>query len=311
MFHYRKIESLDAAENVFFQRQLEEIAAESFDVKYAELKGRKFLPTKQLAAGAETYTYRQYDWRAKPAPMIDMADDLPLANTKGTEFSFSLRSFGLAFSYSLDEIQAAMKGGRPLERERAYATRQGLAQYLDDVCATGDSTFGLKGLLNIASTATYTVPADGTGSSKLWTTKTPDQILRDMNGMISQVITDTKEVESPKRLVLPTAALQYISNTARSSTSDTTILEFFKGTRTDVEVVGWERNSAAGGSSDGRMVAYDPKLQNLHLLMSIEYEQLAPQQKNFVYVVNARLKTGGVVAPYPKSVIYGDGITPA
>lgn len=308
MFHYRNSPHLDAAENSYFSRQLEEIAAESYDVKYAELKGRKFLPTKNLAHGTESYTYRQYDWRAKAAPMIDMSDDLPMANTLGSEFTFPLRSFGLAFSYSLDEIQASMKGGRPLERERAEACRLGLAQYIDGVCATGDTTFGLKGLLNLANTETYATPAGAAGGKNWFGTnaKTPDEVIKDMNAMIRQIVANSKEVERPTKMLLPTELDEYISSTPRSIHSDVTIKEFFQRTQPSCQLESWERLVDAGTGASRRIVAYDPKAVNLHLLMAIEYEQLAPQQKNFVYVVNARIKTGGVVAPYPRSVLYGD-----
>lgn len=307
-FFYSAVPHLDAAENVFFKRQLEEIAAESFDPKYAKLIGRMMLPTKSLSAGAETYTYRSFDKRAKAAPMVDMGDDLPLVNAVGTEYTFALRSFGLAFHYTRDEIQAAAKGGFALERERASACRDGLAQYLDDVCLSGDSTFGLKGLTNLSSTNTYSVPADGTGSSKAFADKTPAQILRDMNALVSTVKVATKDIESPTRIVLPIAAYEHISATARSDNSDVSILNYFKMNRPGVEVMSWEKLSTAGSGGVSRAVAYDPKASNLHLLMAIEYEQLAPQERNFNYIVNARLKTGGVVSPYPKSILYADGV---
>lgn len=297
---------LDAAENVFFQRELEEIDLQAKDVKYAKLKGRQLVPTKSVGPATETYTYRQFDKRAKPAPMIDLADDLPMANVKGAEFSFNLRSYGLAFQYSRDEIRAAQKVGIPLDTDRATAVREGLAQYLDAVCATGDSTFGLKGLLNLASTETYNTPTGAAGGKNWFGTnaKTPDEIIADLNGMKRQVITNSKEVESPKRLLLATDLHEFISNTPRSSTSDTTILKWWQGNNPDVMIERWERCAGAGTGSSRRTVMYDPA--NLYLLMAIEYEQLAPQERNFVYVVNARLKTGGVVCPYPKSVIYGD-----
>jgi hypothetical protein len=299
---------LDAAENVFFQRQLEEIDALARDVKYAKLKGRMFIPTKPLGAATETYTYRQFDKRAKPAPMQDHSDDLPLVNVHGSEFSFPLRSFGLAFGYTRDEIAAAAMGGVPLDTMRATACREGLAQYIDAVCAVGDSTFGLKGLLTLANTEVYTTPAGAAGGKNwFWTNKkTPDEIIADLNGMKRQVIVNSKEIESPTRLILATALHEYISNTARASVSDTTILKFWSMNNPDVEITRWERCAGAGTSTSNRTVMYDPSVLNLSLLMAIEYEQLAPQFKNFTSVVNARVKTGGVVAPYPKSVIYGD-----
>jgi hypothetical protein len=296
---------LDAAETVFFLQQLKEIEGRAFATKYAELKGRKMVPTKSVSEGTEVYEYRMMDKRGTPAPMVDMSDDLPMVNTFGSYFTIKLRSEGLGFYYTRDEIAAAAKAGVPLETDRSDACRERLAQYIDDVCATGDSAFGLKGLFNLANTLTYTTPA-GASTFKAWSTKTPDEILADLNGMIRKVVTDTKEVERPTRIILPTELDERISTTPRQSASDTTIKKFFQLTNPSVEIVSWEKAAGQGTGGSNRVVAYDPRPENVSLLMAIEYQQLAPQERNFAYVVNARVKTGGVFARYPKSIIYGD-----
>lgn len=302
---------LDAAENIFFQRELEQILSEQFDVKYAGLKARQLLPVdNSIDPGVETVTYESYQALGTAKRMADYADDLPMVNVKGSQSSQRMQSYGAAFGYSVDEIRAASRVGKPLERMRAMAARKVLDLQLDTVASVGDSVAGLKGLLSLSDTTTFTPANSAANSTKPWVSgiKTSDEILADMNGIIRQVVVDTLEVERPTRLLLPTDQYELIKSKARSSTSDTSVLSYFLATNPGVEVMSWERLDGAAGGGIDRMVAYDPNILNLRLLMAVEFEQLAPQLDNFAYKINCRMKTGGVIAPYPKSIAFGDGI---
>jgi hypothetical protein len=305
----RQYEHLDAAESVFFARELETILSEQFSEKLAPLKGKTLLPVdNSIPSTDEIVTYREYKSFGKAKRMQDAGDDVPLANTTGSETQQRMQTYASAFGYSIDEIAKAAKEGRPLERSRADAARKVLDLQLDDVAAIGDATANLKGLLTLSTTNTYTVPTTGTGSSALWSTKTADQILTDLNGIVTKVVVDSKETERPTRIVLPTSQYELVKNTARSANSDTTILKYFLDNHPGTEVLSWERCAGAGSGSTDRMVAYDPNPLNLRLLMSLEFEMLPPQQKNFFFKINCRMKTGGVISPYPKSICFGDGI---
>ena len=299
---------LDAAENIFFQRELEQILTEQFDIKHAGLKARQFVPVdNSIDPGVETVTYEQFDSLGKAKRIADFADDLPMVNVSGLQFSQRMQSYGAAFGYSLGELRAAAKAGKPLERMRAMAARKTLDLQLDDVAASGDSAAGLKGLLNITAAATFT-PATKAAGGLTWAVATPDEMIADLSDIVKQVVVDTKEVERPRRIILPTDQYERINSTARSNTSDTTVLDFFLGTHPGLEVMSWERLAGAGAGSVDRMVAYDPNILNVRLLMAVEFEQLPPQQKNMAFVVNCHMRTGGVISPYPKSIAYGDGI---
>ena len=53
---------LDAAENLFFARELEHVRAKSYDIKYADRKIRQLVPVdNSVDPGAEVVTYSQYD----------------------------------------------------------------------------------------------------------------------------------------------------------------------------------------------------------------------------------------------------------
>lgn len=298
----------DAGETYFFARELEQILAEQFDIKKAQLKARQMLQSRPVDRGVMSLTYRQFESFGKAKAIADHSDDLPLVNAKGLEFTQRMQSFGAAFEFSVEEIEAAARAGRPLERDRSDAARKVLDQKLDLIASLGDSSYDLKGLLSLTTTLTETATTKAAGGTA-WATATPDEILADLNAMVNKIVVSTLEVERPTRILLPTAQYQMVSQRARSAVSDTTILQFFKANNPGIEVMSWERLSLAGaGLTDTRAVAYDPAVMNVSLLMAIDFEMQAPQLKNYAYKVNCRMRTGGVIAPYPQSLCYMDSI---
>ncbi len=297
---------LDAAQNYFFLRELEQHLAEQFEVLYASLKSRQFIPVDgSIDPGAASVTTRMWDKVGAAQAIADHSSDVPLVNVFGTEGTQRMQDYGAGYSYTIPEIQAASRLSRPLERDRAEACRRVIEQKIDTVLSTGDSAYGLSGLINLSGVNTYTVP-NGSGGSSAWSTKTADEILADMNGMISKVITDSNETESPTLLLMPPAEYQLISTKARSSVSDTTILGFFQGNRPGVRVESWTKLTGAGAGGVDRMMAFEPNKTKLRALMAIEFEQLPPQQRNWAFVINCRARTGGVVTSYPRSIITAD-----
>lgn len=305
---------LDAAENYFFLRELTSIESRWYQNKHAPRRAREFVPTKSDGFGPETqsYLYRMSDSLGKAKKIVAAAGDVPLVNVKGAESSQRFQDYGLGMQYSIDEVQAAAKLGRPLEQDRANQVKNGLDQILDDICTEGDSSADLKGFGLLTGTSTYTLSTKAATGTK-WldastgaANATPDEIIRDLNALITKVRVDTFTAESPKRILLGTKPYEHIANTPRASISDTTILKFFLATHPGVTVEEWERLDALTGYNN-RIIAYDPDPDKQALLMAIEYEMQPPEKRNFAFYVPCRTKTGGVIARYPKSIIYADG----
>lgn len=298
---------LDAAENIFFQRELEEISAETFDILYADLKGLRMVGAITPDAGAETWTYRQFNKVGQAKRIKDYSKDFPMVGLSATEATQKIVSYGDGFQYSIQEIRAAAKAGRPLERDKAQAARDVMAQKLDDIIASGSSADGLSGLANLSGTNSYTIP-NGASASKLWTQKTPAEIIADVNGVIRKVAVDSKEIEQVKRVVMPTAQYDLLATTPRTNNSDATILKFLQGVHPDVEFMSWERLAGAGGSSTDRLMAYNPDIKKVRLLLPVPFEEFPPQLDGMAYTVLCHMRTGGVLTPYPQSICYADGI---
>ncbi len=304
----KKHEMLDSEESIFFAKQLEAVKAKTYDIQYAELKGRLVVPVSMDAGpGAESIKYEQFDSVGVAKLLASYADDLPRADVKGKEFISPVKGMGASFGYSVQEVRAARMAGKPLEQRRANAAKRAILQKENDIIMFGDSATGLKGFLNHASVPLVTLPADGTGASILWSTKTADLILRDLNLLCNTIVSATKAVEQPDSLLLPVTAYTFLASTPRSSTSDTTILEYFKLNNPFVKNVGWLNElETAGAGSLRRMVAYKKDSDKLTAEIPQDFEQFPEQERGLEYVVPCHSRVGGVILYYPMSVAYAD-----
>jgi hypothetical protein len=107
---------LDAAETVFFTRQLEHIKARTYDIKYPELKARMFIPvSNEVPSGAKTVTYRQWDRVGRAKIVADGAKDLPRVDALAREFSRPTRICGDSFGYNAARRQESVRGS-PCDR---------------------------------------------------------------------------------------------------------------------------------------------------------------------------------------------------
>ena len=305
---------LDADGAFFFQRQLEHIKARSYDVQYAELQARMLFPvSNEGGPGVTSITYRTYDQVGAAKIIQAYADDLPRADVAGKETTIPVRSVGISYGYNLDEIQASQLTGAALDQRRANAAMRSIEQKVNDVAFFGDAASGLPGLFdhpNIPSGAVV----DGAGATKDWTSKTPDEILFDVNDLFADIFETTKMVERGNTLMLPPAQWSYISSTPRASNSDTTILMFlvqnspYLSNVADIIPVNECSSELNPSLSADAMVAYDRNPDKLQLEIPVELEMMPVQQKNLEFIVPGRNRLAGLNIYYPLSLAIATGI---
>lgn len=306
----KKYTHLDASQGLFFSRQLEYIKAKTYDKKYANLKARQILPVSfEAGSGAQSITYMQYDQTGVAALIANYAKDFPRADIAGAEFTSPVKSLGSSYGYSVQEIRSAQMAGLSLSERKARSARRSIAIKENSIAMFGDAGTGLGGFLNNTNAGTYTVPNDGSGTSTLWSSKTPDLILRDLNGLAHKTVEDTKGVDPADTILLPLTSFNYISSTARSANSDTTILEYFLRNNQYIKDVGWLNELETAGTANAkRMVAYKRDPDFLTLEIPQDFEQMEEQLEGMEYVIPCHERIGGVIIYYPLSVAYGDGI---
>jgi len=297
----------DANESLFFARQLESIKAQAYDVKRAPLNALAIIPVStSTPEGATTITYRQFDSVGMAKVIANYANDIPRADVTGKEFTSPIRGIGVAYGYNVQEIRSAQFAGVPLSAKKMMAAQRAHAELINKLAWAGDTEHGLPGFLSNANIPAYVVAADGTGSSKLWSTKTADLIIRDINGILNQVVTQSKGIHRPNMLLMPLEQYTFISSTPRSATTDTTILQFVIANNPGVTFKPVIELDGYGGTD--RMVAGEFDIMNLQLEICMSFKQHSPQQNGLEFVVPCESRFGGCIIEYPLAFALGDSI---
>lgn len=313
----------DASEANTFARELLKVRSRVFEIQFPEMKAMRLIPKNtEVNATDESYTYRvatEYGTTKMGASYTGAA---PRADVSMVEATPQLiRPMTASYGYDFQEARVAARTGNQLPMRKANAARRAVAQEINDILTfgrtkgsvlAGKTDYGatLYGLANLSGTLTFT-PATGAAGSKLWSLKTPDEILADMNGIASGIVTNSNDVEHPDTLLLPLASYEQIASQRLGDGSDVTVLKHFLGVNPHIKTVeAWYALDAAPNSewTGRRMIAYQKSPDVLECLLPVEFEQFAPQMVNMETITSCHARIGGVVLYRPKAVSYGDGI---
>ena len=300
--------NLDAGESIFFLRELEQIKARTFDVLYAPLASTRLIPVDSTTnPGAKTVTYSQYDSTGTAKIIANYADDLPTADTKGIQVTNNIVSIGNSFIISLEDIRAARFANKPLEQRKANSAAQAHLQEMNKLAFFGSSAYGLGGwLTNLAINNNFVAGAGA--AARLWSAKTPTQILADLNESVTYIIDSTNGVEYPNTIVMPIAQYQLIANTQMAPGTDTTILQFFVRNNPLITIE-WanELKGSFSGGLDG-FITYEKSINKFWQEIPQVFEMFAPQYDNLAYKVPCHSKHGDTIIAYPQSQVFRRGI---
>ena len=296
---------LDAGETAALARQLEHVAARTYDIKYAELKARRFLPIDtSVDAGAEFYTYRQWDQFGMAKIITNYADDLPRVDVLAKEYPAPIKSLGASYGFSIQDMRRSAMSGSQLDVKRAAATRRANEQAVDEIAAFGNADAGLGGFSNNANVP-IVAPANAP-----WSTATPLEIVADVNTLVNSIVTATLETFTPETLLLDTASFGIINTRPMSATgdSDKTVLRFILDNNPYITNIDqWGKLTDAGAATVTRLICYKRDSEVLELVIPQEFEQFPPQPRNLEFVIPTHSRIGGVSIRYPLAVAYMDG----
>lgn len=293
----------------FFEQKLEQVLAKTYDIKYPQLKGAIAVPVDtSINSGADSFAFETYDMVGMAKIISDYSQDLPQVGITGEKTVRSIRSLGVSFGYSIQEIRAAQMAGMPLQQRKANAARAFNEQGVNRIAWNGDTEYGLYGLLNYPNVPISDVPNDGTGSTTEWINKTPAQILRDMEDAITEVLDTTKGVHAPNTLLIPLKQWSTIKRKAYSDLSPDSILKVFEANNPEITVDWVNELKGAGTTGEDVMIAYEKNIDNLALQIPQGFETFPPQAKALAINIPTHSRIGGVVVYYPLSVNIKEGI---
>ena len=286
---------------LFLSRELETILSRVLETQYADLKYAQILPVStEIAETSEAYTYRVFDAQGKMNVIQDKASDLPRADILRKEITLPVRSLGGSFAYTVQEVrQAATVPGMNLETRRAAALRRAAEEAVNEIALFGDGPSGMKGFLN-SDQIDKTVP------NKWFDNATTDEMLELLNEAPTRIVQGSKMKETPNTMLVDYNTYRIISTTARSASSDETVLSFFLKTNPFIRSVEPINELSAGNSvlSKDRLVCYDRSPEKLQLHIPRTLELLPPERQGLEYSVAGHMRIGGTAIYYPKSVLY-------
>lgn len=305
------LERQDAELAVFTARQLEQIRAAAYDVKYPMLKGRLFVPVNNgINEGAQSYTVHTMDQIGQAEFVEDYGTDAPMADVKlAAEDNYKMRRIQLGYQWTYDELLAARFAGLDLSARKATACRSLIERKLDKTILIGDTTRSMQGLFTLSGAQ---APVTYTPTVTTFEDETPDAIANELNGILTNLISTSKEVESPNRLGLAISTAELCMQRRMGQGSNVSVYDYVMGVQTkrraDFEIVASHYLEANGGHSGGgvkRMVAWEYNDEVLEAFLN-EFTQMQPEYRGLRVITLCTARTGGVGTHRPKGISYGD-----
>lgn len=310
---YRAIQRSDAFHNdaneaLFFARQLEYVKGQAYDVLRPAMSAMSLFPiSTEVPAGASTITYRVYDQVGFAKIIANYSDDLPRVEVGGQEYTTPIRGLGDSYGYSMQEIRAAQMAQMNLDAMKVRAARDGHDQTINKLAWAGDAISGLPGFLTNPNLPAYVVPATGTGTSKTFASKTADQIIEDVNGLINSIVGLTKGVHRPNQVWLPLAQYTRMMS-LRIPELNVTVMSFLRDNNPGVTFLPVVELTGAGAGGTDVMIALENNNRNFQMEIPMMFLQHAPQYRNLEFVVNCESRFGGVIIRYPLAFAVAAGI---
>lgn len=302
----------------FLIRQATLIEPTVYAIKYQDIQYASLIPVDTSAPEwIQSVTYFSMDSVGQAQWFNGNAHDVPKVELTREKFETTVSMAAIGYGYNIEELGTAQLLGMNLSNDKASTARRAAEEKIDLVAFVGDAAKGFTGLVNASTPTATTAPADGTGSATTFASKTPDQILRDINGQLTGIFTGTLGAELADTLLLPYSVLLDISTRRIDAVNQTTILEWVKRNNIYTLTTGQELTirgvfgylDTSGAGSTKRMVAYrrSPEVLKFHMPMPFRFLP-AWQTGPIKFDVPGIFRLGGVDIRRPKAVRYLDGI---
>lgn len=137
-----------------------------------------------------------------------------------------LTPWGLEVKYSLLELASAAQMGRPIDDQKIEGLKLKHQMDIDEQVYVGDANIGATGLLNAALMTNIANVPNGAGGQPYWSTKTPAEILADVNEIITSAWAASGWSKMPTKILVPPAQFGMISSLTVSTAGSVSILRY-------------------------------------------------------------------------------------
>jgi hypothetical protein len=312
----------DSNDSYFISQQLETLDPEKYYHLVPGIIGRRLIPPVQgISRNLPVYKYTMTEFKGRSKVSGRKAKDQPGIQVVKTEHTHTVKTFEEQFSYTLDEVRAAQETGASLDTDLFVGAVAKIEQDIDSALCQGISTSNTTGLAN-NDAIEDTTPVNKTGGGTSWLSAgcTPDEIIQDVRKIIGETSLALKQAMIPGSdmpmfnqfaLYLPLEYYNKIDMTPRSTTTDTTILEFISKFSALKAIKPWWRLDTAGTDGTKPLPILVPALDNGVMnplaggaLLPMDFERIPEQYSGRNVTVPCAGKCGGVPIRFPVAFRY-------
>ena len=292
------------------------IEAQVYQTQYPDIQYPNLIPVDTSAnAWAKSVTYYSQDKTGRAAWFHHYAKDIAIADIERTKNEVGIEMANIGYRWTLEELgQAMMIPGTNLTPDRADAAIRAYEEFVDDLVLRGKGEKNFSGIMDYPGITA--VLASIQGGNTVWSQKTADAIIADVNTILTGVYQESLTVEIADTILLPLDAMLLLG-TKRIDGTTMTVLQFLQQnnvytnqTGRPLTIRGVRGLETAGQNDSGRMVAYrrDPQVLKMHLPMPHQFLPVM-QSAPMVFDVPGIFRLGGLEIRRPKAVRYMDGIS--
>jgi hypothetical protein len=238
---------------------------------------------------------------------------IPGVSINGEREVTPLRPLAREIGFSFIELQRSQLLGQPIDKQQLDALQMMYQMETDAMVYIGDTDVGAEGLIN-SSLVTSSVAANGASASPLWSSKTPTEILADVNFILQKAWEASAYAVCPAELRIPPAQYSLISTQLISSAGTVSILKYLSensianninGKPLNIQPLKW--CAGAGATASDRMVAYTNDDKRVRFPM-VPIQRQTAYYKGIHFLCPYVYAFGEVEFVYPETVRYLDGI---
>lgn len=266
-----------------------------------------FIRSAFAAAGTLQNTTGNMPWISAETTAI------PGVSVNGAKIVLPLRLLAREISYTSVELERSSLTGQPIDVQKINAMNQLYQMNTDQMVYIGSSDVGATGLVNSAQVTVANVP-NGANGSPLWSQKTPDEILADVNATLAASWLASAYAVCPGKLGLPPTQFSYLASQKVSSAGNVSILKFLQENSIsltingrELEIVPMKYLAGAGVSSVDRMVVYTNSEEYVRFPM-VPVRRETPYFYGIRYTAPYLWAFGEMEIVYPETIRYADGI---
>lgn len=238
---------------------------------------------------------------------------IPGVSINGKKVVTPLRLLAREISFTSVELERSQLTGQPIDSQKTDALNTLYQMNTDQMVYVGSQDVSATGLINNAS-VTHGLVVAGQAGTTTWATKTPDEILADVNTLLESTWQAAAFAVCPDKLLLPPVQFSYIASQKVSSAGNVSILKFIQdncialainGKALDIAPVKWLTGAGVGPTD--RMMAYTNAEDRIRFPM-------VPIRRETAYYQGIRFTSpylwafGEVEFVYPETAQYADGI---